>query len=163
MATSFQPPPRTRAAHTAHETRDANAKFILGIVALLFLSGVAMHFVLGGLLSYFNHKSAPTDAWRPPQTAARSSWKPPLPRLQVSPPADLQAFQAREAEQLTNYGWVDRTAGIVRVPVERAMELVLAKGLPVRTQTNGHSVGPSEYQLIQQRSAHRANEIQGEP
>lgn len=32
--------------------------------------------------------------------------------------------RARKKEQLSSYGWVDRSAGVVHVPISRAMELV---------------------------------------
>jgi hypothetical protein len=67
--------------------------------------------------------------------------------LQVSAPLDLAQFRAREDEELTNYDWINRTAGIVRVPIERAMELVLQKGLP--GGTNGAGISPA--QLIEKR------------
>jgi len=56
----------------------------------------------------------------------------PEPRLQSTPALDLARFRAREEERLSTYGWVDRAAGVVRLPIERAMELVAEEGLPVR-------------------------------
>ncbi len=54
------------------------------------------------------------------------------PRLQVKAPKDLQALRAAEQEVLTSYGWVSREAGVARIPIERAMQLVLERGLPER-------------------------------
>jgi hypothetical protein len=134
-----------------HEQRDASVGWIFGIVLFLLVSGVVIHLVLAALLVTFKHSPASVDAWLPLQNntqPAASSF----PRLQVSPRLDLSEFRAREDQQLTNYGWVDRSAGIVRVPIERAMELVLQKGLPVRT--NGQSgAGASPAQLILERSS----------
>lgn len=39
--------------------------------------------------------------------------------------ARLEALQKKEKELLGSYGWVDRSKGIVRVPLDRAMELEL--------------------------------------
>ena len=39
----------------------------------------------------------------------------------------LKDLHAREHEELTTYGWVDKEAGTVRIPIERAMELVAAE------------------------------------
>jgi hypothetical protein len=39
--------------------------------------------------------------------------------------ARLEALRKKEAEILESYGWVDRPKGIVRIPLERAMELEL--------------------------------------
>jgi len=38
----------------------------------------------------------------------------------------LSAFRAHEAELLGNYSWVDKTAGKVRIPIQQAMEKVVA-------------------------------------
>lgn len=146
-----------------HERRDANAKWIFGIIVFLFVFGMTLHGILAGFLSALKHKPPPTDHWRPSIQAGRWSPPPPaMPRLQVSPPLDLQQFRAREEEQLHTYGWVDRRAGVVRMPIERAMELVLQEGLRVRAGTNTQPGGPSTYQLIQQRPEQREREIQGE-
>ena len=56
--------------------------------------------------------------------------RPPAPRLQTSPTRDLQEMRRAENARLQSYGWVDRTAGIVRLPIERAMEMVVEQGLP---------------------------------
>jgi len=58
----------------------------------------------------------------------------PEPRLQAAPALDLEAFRAHETERLSTYGWIDRQAGVVHVPIERAMELVAKEGLPVRKE-----------------------------
>jgi hypothetical protein len=54
------------------------------------------------------------------------------PRLQADPPRDLREHRRREEALLSTAGWVDREAGVVRIPVERAMELVAERGLPHR-------------------------------
>lgn len=57
---------------------------------------------------------------------------PPAPRLQVDAPADLAAMRAQEDQVLGSYGWVDRSEGKVRIPIDRAMDLIARRGLPVR-------------------------------
>jgi hypothetical protein len=39
---------------------------------------------------------------------------------------------AQEDAVLTTYGWVDRQSGVVRVPIDVAMQRILEQGLPVR-------------------------------
>lgn len=56
----------------------------------------------------------------------------PRPNLLVNEPANLAAFRAQEHEALTTYGWMDKNAGVVRIPIERAKDLLLERGLPVR-------------------------------
>ena len=148
---------------SGHEQRDANVPWIFGIVAFLLVSGLCIHFILAGLLALMKRSPPPTDRWQPaPQTKQAVPPAGSFPILQVSPPADLQAFRSREEAELHTYGWVNQTAGIVRVPIERAIGLLLQHGLPVRTETNQHQLGPSPVQLIQQRLEHRAPEIYDE-
>jgi hypothetical protein len=56
----------------------------------------------------------------------------PGPGLESNPSAALSAMLDAEFERLTTYGWVDREAGTVRIPVERAMQLLVEQGLPAR-------------------------------
>jgi hypothetical protein len=39
----------------------------------------------------------------------------------------LRAIQARENEQLYHYAYIDKSKGIVRLPIDRAMELLLTE------------------------------------
>jgi hypothetical protein len=71
---------------------------------------------------------------------------PPAPRLQVMPAEHLKVYRAEEDVQLNTYGWVDKGAGIVHIPIERAMELSLQRGFPVRKgveEKEGEAVGGS--------------------
>jgi hypothetical protein len=43
----------------------------------------------------------------------------------------LQAKRAQEQAWLHSYGWVDEAAGVVHIPIERAMELVVARAAEV--------------------------------
>jgi len=51
--------------------------------------------------------------------------------LQANAAADLVKIQATEQEKLATYGWVDRNAGVVRMPIDQAMRLVAQRGVPV--------------------------------
>jgi hypothetical protein len=59
---------------------------------------------------------------------------PPEPRLQTNPRQDLADLRAKEDETLNSYGWVDRNAGVVRIPIDEAITLTLQRGLPARQQ-----------------------------
>jgi hypothetical protein len=56
------------------------------------------------------------------------------PRLQTNPRGDLQALRAHEEQLLNSYGWVDQGAGVVHVPIDRAMQLIAQRGLPTAQQ-----------------------------
>jgi hypothetical protein len=154
MPTDHSKPQSTRRSpRREHEKTDASAGWVFGVVTLLAFIGLLIHIILGGMLTSLKRGQAPTDQWKPVQPAARTAAQlASYPRLQVSPPADLQAFRAREEGELNSYGWVDKSAGIVHIPIEWAIELIVENGLPVRTGTNENQVGPSSYELLQRRS-----------
>jgi hypothetical protein len=149
---------RRRAANDGYENRDANAKWLFGVVIGLTLALLIMHFVLSGILGRMEKSPAPRDHWINASSATLGA-KPPPPNLQISSTADLKTFRAKEEHDLTTYGWVDKSAGIARVPIDRAMDLVLQQGLPTRTGTNESATGPSAYELQQQRTNSAGKEI----
>jgi hypothetical protein len=54
----------------------------------------------------------------------------PTPRLQSDPAADLRRFTAQELSSLNSVGWVDKSHGIVHIPIDEAMRRVAAQGIP---------------------------------
>jgi len=58
----------------------------------------------------------------------------PGPRLQVDANKELRQMRADEEAALNSYGWLDKDAGIVKIPVDRAMEILAKKDLPARKQ-----------------------------
>jgi len=54
------------------------------------------------------------------------------PALQAAPAQDLKEMQAAEDAILNSYGWVDKNAEVVRIPIDRAIDLVADRGLPVK-------------------------------
>jgi hypothetical protein len=58
---------------------------------------------------------------------------PPEPRLQSEAPQDLKRYRTDQDKVLKSYDWVDQKADIVRIPIDRAMDMLLQKGYPVRT------------------------------
>lgn len=107
---------------------------IAGVI-LLFLTIGAMIgavWILGGFASY----RAATDPTPLPLLELRPT--PPAPRIQPNPidsttaEEDLAALRAREEAILTGYGWIDRQTGIVRIPIDQAIELLSEAEEPAR-------------------------------
>ncbi len=57
---------------------------------------------------------------------------PPEPRLETVPGETMDQLRAAEDKQLQTYGWVDKNAGITHIPIDRAMDLLIQRGLPSR-------------------------------
>jgi len=53
---------------------------------------------------------------------------PPPPRLQIDEAGDMAAFRRRETALLNSYSWIDQERGVVRLPIDRAIELTAAEG-----------------------------------
>jgi len=49
-------------------------------------------------------------------------------------PEDMIAQREQAEARLNSYGWVDKEAGVVRIPIDQAMALVAEKGLPVGSE-----------------------------
>jgi hypothetical protein len=58
----------------------------------------------------------------------------PNPKLEEDERGQLNGIRLEEEKTLYSYGWVDEKAGTVRIPIDRAMDLLVQRGLPVRTQ-----------------------------
>jgi hypothetical protein len=116
-----------------HETSDVNIRAILGFGGALVIAAVIIHFVLWLLFAYFQSRESQSAARQFPLAAEQQNRLPPEPRLQVNPRQDMRDLRAREDADLTSYGWVDRNAGVVRIPIAEAIRLTLERGLPVRT------------------------------
>ena len=100
--------------------------FVGGLVAVtLVVMGL-----MWGVVVVFKGSLARKDPAPPALAEAREVRVPPGPNLQPNPTSDLAAFRAAEETELATWAWVDRKKGVARVPVERALEIVLARGLP---------------------------------
>ncbi len=119
--------PEERLEHPSrrHEQSDMRVRpialFGLGLFVLICVTLL----VIGGVYRYVSGPQAKLD--RPPSPMAAARSLPPEPRLQVDPGQDLKQVRAAEETVLKSYGWVDRKAGIVRIPIDRAMELLVER------------------------------------
>jgi len=62
--------------------------------------------------------------------ASRPALSSDAPPLEVAPRATLQTTREGQAKIERGYSWTDRPRGEVRIPIDRAIELLLRKGLP---------------------------------
>jgi hypothetical protein len=115
----------------AREATDANTRAITS-----FGIGLAFVIVVSQLLLWwlFDELAGKEARLSPPVPAiikAQAPVLPPEPRLQASPRLDLQKMLRDEDAVLDHYGWVgDPDRGIVRLPIQRALEIVAERGLP---------------------------------
>jgi hypothetical protein len=113
-----------------HEESDVRLRpFLIFGLSLATLAGLSL-LAMWLLFDYLAARQTRLEVTPPPVFEAQQL--PPEPRLQVSPQRDLQAMLAAQRALLHSYGWVDRQADIVRIPIERAMQLLTMRGLPTK-------------------------------
>jgi len=126
---------RDQHADVHHEESDVNLGPILGFGAGLSAVAVFVFFLVWVLFTYFSSRESMRVPPQYPMAAAQGNRLPPEPRLQTNPRQDLSDLHAGEEQILGSYGWVDKNAGVVRIPIEEAMKIVVQRGLPVRQGT----------------------------
>ena len=115
-----------------HEESDVNVGAIIRYGIGLLVVGAFVHVFLWWLLGSYErqHERAQTQVY--PLAAGQRDRLPPFPRFQENPQQELQELSGKQKAQLEGYGWVDREAGVARIPIEDAMKLVIERGLPTR-------------------------------
>jgi len=116
---------------SGHEETDVNpwavGKFAIALAVVCVLS-LALLF---GLFRYFLSQEG--------GKADEAIKLPVQPRLETTPALDLKAIRDAEDQALNSYGWVDQQKGVVRVPIDRAIDLLAQRGLPSRPQSEAQS------------------------
>lgn len=129
-----------------HETRDISVRAVAWFALGLTVATALIYFAVAGLFKAFEHIHPSPDALHPKMLA-------PVPQLQTNDAADLAKFRATEEAQLHSYGWVDKNAGVVRIPIERAMDLITQRGLPTRGPGTQNASGVTSVQMQERKAA----------
>ena len=108
---------------------ELDLKSIVGF--LIGLTGVTLIVLalMWGMGSVFKKAEEAKDKPPSPMAEAMIDPIPPGPRLQSAPPRDMDELRAQDREALTTYGWVDPASGVARIPIDRAMSVIVEKGL----------------------------------
>ena len=117
-----------------HETSDVNIRAVFTFGAALVAVALLIHFFVWLLFGYFSSREAVRARPEYPLRVGQAERQPPEPRLQTNPREDLRSLRDAEDAILGSYGWVDKNAGVVRIPIERAMQLTVEQGLPARSE-----------------------------
>ena len=66
--------------------------------------------------------------WQIPNRTPPAPEQFPSPRVQTHQVEQLQDLLSAQRRQLTGYAWVDQSKTLVRIPIERAMEIIAQRG-----------------------------------
>ena len=121
-------------AGAGYEHTDAHVWVIVKFLLWLGAAAIVIHFGLGLLFRLFVNQRVEVAAPRYPLTSSEVTKLPPEPRLQRFPREDIYNFRRGEEDVLNSYGWVNKGARTVHIPIEDAMKLTVQRGLPTRAE-----------------------------
>ena len=128
---------------SGHEHTDANVWLIVQFAIWLVVSAVIVHLLMWGMFEWFvKNRTDTAPAAEFPLAIQQERRLPAGPRLQAIPANEIFDFRQRENAELSEYGWVDRNAGTVHIPIEEAKKLLLQRGLPSRTSADAQQGAP---------------------
>jgi hypothetical protein len=143
---SNQPNPANSNGNGGYERSDIGAAGVLYFLLGLAVAGFLVYFIVDGLYHYLDKRSeaeqapvnplvtnAPADTRRIPKDYPQGAF--PNPKLEEDERGQLNNVRLKEEETLASYGYIDKNAGTVRIPIDRAMDLIAQRGLPVRSQS----------------------------
>jgi hypothetical protein len=119
-----------RVVGRSHEPRDLRVRIVILFGIVLSAMLLATPYALRKLFSEFRVRADRRDRPRSPLREMLGAM--PEPRLQTHPEEDLRALKQAEDRRLGTYGWIDREQQVLHMPIERAMDRVIRRGVPVR-------------------------------
>jgi hypothetical protein len=144
MSTETHESPNAR-GHGDYERQDISTRGIFYFLAGLAAAAILIHLLLAGLYSYLDSReranqrpinplvsNVPADTRRVPPKYPETAF--PDPRLETDERTQLNDIRLAEEQKLNSYDWVDQKTGTVRIPIERAIDILAQRGLPVRPQ-----------------------------
>lgn len=125
---------------TKHEESDVSGTALMKFIGVLLVSILIILGLMKWMSNYFEAREQalelpPASRVNPPGTQRL----PPMPRLQGAPgsqelPLDeSKLYREEQNAKVASYGWVNKESGVVRIPVNDAMKLILEKGMPMVT------------------------------
>jgi hypothetical protein len=139
--------------HTGYESQDLSPKGVIYFMIGLALVVIAIYFIVLGMYHFLdNYEKAhqtPMSPMATPQADTRiithtDTQAFPEPRLEENERTQLRQFIEDQDRKLATYNWVDKDKGIVQIPIDRAMDLIVQHGLPVRPGSTQAANGSSE-------------------
>ena len=120
----------------AFESSDVDTRTILAYLFYLAISVAAAFLVSVYVFRFTTTLAVDSRTPPPPVRKGVGPTVPSAPYLQGAPYSpddgqlDLRNKRAEDEAANDKYGWIDQQAGIAQIPVDEAMKIIVAKGLP---------------------------------
>jgi len=120
--------PQATTEGEGHEKKDADVATIVLIAVGVLLLVLLVQLTVWMTLRHLRLSRAEKE--QGPALVNESVKQFPAPRLQIDPAVDLAKMRASDLRDLDSFAWIDQKAGVFRIPIERAMQLLAERGLP---------------------------------
>lgn len=118
-------PVDSQSERDGYEHRDARVRNLLYVGLIILATLLVSAAAVAGLIRYLDLQTS-TAITR----AEAHSQVPPEPRLEAFPPGHGARIVAQGRQRLEHYAWIDRSAGVVQIPITRAMSILTETGWP---------------------------------
>jgi hypothetical protein len=138
------------AHETEYEHEDLGSRGIFTFMICMAVSGAVIYFIVVGMYSFLDKYERSQMTTASPLVTSKNTMSRVVtqadmdkafkdngaPMLETNERGQFRDFLMNQEDQLNSYGWVDEKAGVARIPIERAMELMVQRGLPVYAAGN---------------------------
>ena len=123
------------------EPEDLEARPIITALIGLGLACIAIYFIVLWMYTFLDRYQATHQTGESPLVVVEKDTrhvtpqavdKFPQPRLETDERGQLDAIRIKEEQTLNSYGWIDESSGVVHIPIQQAMQLLVAQGMPTR-------------------------------
>lgn len=137
------------AGHEEYEREDLGSRGIFVFMIALLVSGVVIYFIIVGMYSFLDKYEQSQMVTASPLVTSPDSMSRVVtqadmdkafkdngaPMLETNELGQFRGFLMNQEGQLNSYGWIDEKAGVAHIPIERAMDLIVQRKLPVYPQS----------------------------
>lgn len=135
--------------HNDFEREDLSPAGVMYFLAGLAVVVIAIYLIVSGMYSFLDRYERQHQATMSPMTTPKPDTRIitpedplsfPQPRLETDERTQLTGYIQKQDQRLLTYDWIDKDGGTVRIPIDRAMDLIAERGLPVRTESASSNV-----------------------
>jgi hypothetical protein len=133
---------------TEFEREDLSSRGVFVFMIGLAIVGLVIYFIIVGMYSFLDKYERSQMTTASPLVAGTGAGSRVVtkdyvekefrengaPMLEDNERGQFSDFLMNQEKHLNSYGWVDEQGGVAYIPIERAMDLTVQRGLPVRPQ-----------------------------
>ncbi len=150
MHTEFQPEDPEVLREMKYDRRDIDVPLLKKYTTVITVSCIACFIVSLPLYNWLTTpgKTIPSilGTTREPAEPSKFRAKSPNPMLQdnLTTKVDIMELRKHEDDTMKSFGWIDQNNGVVRVPIEKAMSMIINRGVSTGVQvpavTKGNTI-----------------------